>query len=60
MATSSFERKIVITDSKSVKKIVKIMSDERPKGRVSNRPFSETERRRSEALLNRCPLRSHR
>lgn len=60
MATSSFERKIVITDPRSIEKLAKIMADDRPKGRISNHPFSETERRRSEALLKRCPLRSRR
>lgn len=31
MATSSFERKIVITDPKSIEKLVKIMADDRRK-----------------------------
>ena len=59
MATSSFERKIVITDPKSIEKLAQILSDERPKERASNHPFSEADRKRSEALLKQCPLRSH-
>lgn len=60
MATSSFERKIVIKDVRTLKRLVKVMSDTTPKEPISSHPFSNDERKRSEELLKRCPLRSPR
>lgn len=60
MATSTFERKIVIKDPKSLKKLAIIMSDDYPAKPLNVKPYSSEERRRSEELLKRCPLRSHR
>lgn len=59
MATSTFERKIMITDSSSLKKIAKVMSAEAPKKSNSVGPFSKKDRDRGEELLMRCQLRSN-
>ena len=60
MATSTFERKIVISDPESLKRLAKVMADNTPKKPISEHPFSNEERKRGEALLKRCPLRSPR
>ena len=59
MATSTFERKIMITDAESLKKIAEVMSAEAPQKAVLTDPFSKKERDRGEELLKRCQLRSH-
>lgn len=51
MATNTFERKIEITDTESLKKLVKLMASESPKQPLSNHPFSTADRDRSEDLL---------
>lgn len=60
MATSTFERKIVISDPESLKRLAKVMADKTPKKPISEHPFSSEERKRGEELLKRCPLRSPR
>lgn len=60
MATNTFERKIVINDPESLARLEKIMADKTPKKPISEHPFSNEERKRGEALLKRCPLRSPR
>ncbi len=60
MATSTFERKIEITDPEAVARLAKLMSDETPSNPISRRPFAKEERDRSEALLKQCLLRSRR
>lgn len=54
MATSTFERKIEITDSASLKKLFDIMNSEAPKKPFSQNPFSDVDRDRSEELLKLC------
>lgn len=58
MATSTFERKIVVTDPKAIDKLSKIMSDETPSKPITRSSFSSEKRVRGEALLKQCPLRS--
>ena len=60
MATSTFERKIVITNPESLQRLEQIMADETPKKSISEHPFSSEDRKRGEALLKQCPLRSPR
>ena len=58
MATSTFEREITITDSKSVERLRKLMSNETPRKPISARPSTRENTIRSEAILKRCPLHS--
>ncbi len=60
MATSTFERKIEITNPDAIARLTRVMSDETPRNPIYRRPFSREERDRSEALLKQCPLRSQR
>lgn len=58
MATSTFERKIVITDENSIKKLLALMADDVPKKSLSERPYTAAERERSDKLLELCLSRS--
>lgn len=58
MATSTFERKIEIKDSESLKKLIDVMSADVPAKPLSRHPFSDAERDRSEKLLKQCLSRS--
>lgn len=60
MATSTFERKIVINSPESLQKLERIMNDQTPAKPISERPFSYEDRKRGESLLKRCQLRSPR
>lgn len=51
MATNTFERKIELNTSESIKKLSGIMKSEAPVKPLSKHPFSATERDRSERLL---------
>ena len=44
MATSTFERKIEITDPESVKKLISVIEKEAPAKSLSTKPYTETER----------------
>lgn len=54
MATSTFERKIIINNPESLKRLEKVMADQTPKKPISAHPFSSEDRKRGEALLKRC------
>lgn len=58
MATSTFERKIEIKDAESMKKLIDIISADAPAKPLSQHPFSDAERDRSERLLKQCLSRS--
>ena len=60
MATSTFERKIIVNNLESLRRLEKIMADQTPKKPISTHPFSSEDRKRGEALLERCQLHSHR
>lgn len=60
MATSTFERKIVISNPESLQRLERVMADQTPKKPISEHPFSSEDRKRGEALLKRCQLRSPR
>lgn len=58
MATSTFDRRIEITDSESIKKLIAIMEKEAPKNPLSNHPYTNAERKRVELLLKQCISRT--
>ena len=58
MATSTFERKIIINNPEALKRLEKVMADQTPKKPISEHPFSSEDRKRGEALLKRCRLHS--
>lgn len=51
MATNTFERKIELNDSESIRKLATIMASDSPKKPLSEHPFSTAEQDRSEKLL---------
>lgn len=60
MATSTFERKIIINNPESLRRLERVMADQTPKKPISDHPFSSEDRKRGETLLKRCRLRSPR
>ncbi len=58
MATSTFERKIVINDPNSLKKLFDLMSDQTPAKPLAVEPYSAAERKRAELLVKQCLSRS--
>lgn len=54
MATSTFERKIEISNPDDLKKLVKVMTSEVPDIPLSVHPFTAEERNRSDSLLKQC------
>ena len=58
MATSTFERKIEITNPEYAKKLMALMEDRRPVKPLSDRPYTDEERERSVALFKQCLSRS--
>lgn len=58
MATSTFERKIEITDPESIKKLISVIEKDAPAEPLSTKPYTETERERSVSLLRQCLSRS--
>jgi hypothetical protein len=51
MATSTFDRKIVINDDESADNLIKILTADEPKKPSSRHPFSYEDRKRSGELL---------
>ena len=51
MATSTFDRKIELKTTESVKKLMEVMQEDAPVKPLSQHPFSSVERERSERLL---------
>lgn len=58
MATSTFDRKIEITDPEAVKKLYTIMMADVPDKPLSEHPYTEEDRERSVRLLRQCLSRS--
>lgn len=58
MSTSTFDRKIEISDPESVMKLVAVMAKDAPKKPLSEHPYTADERERSDKLLRRCLSRS--
>lgn len=55
MATSSFDRKIEITDIDSLKRLIDVMNADSPQP-ISQHPFSDNDRRKGELLLDQWLL----
>ena len=53
MATSTFERKIEISDPDALEKLVKVMAMDLPEKPLSERPYTSEEREQSDELLRR-------
>ncbi|MEF9895527.1 MAG: hypothetical protein RR843_07100 [Clostridia bacterium] len=51
MATSTFERKIVISDTASQKRLMRVLNSNAPAKPLAKPPFSAAERNRSERRL---------
>lgn len=60
MATSTFERKIIISSPEGLQRLEKVMADQTPKKPISENHFSSEDRKRGEALLKQCQLCSPR
>lgn len=58
MATSTFERRIEISDDESLKRLFHVIATDAPAKPLSEHPFSEGERNRSERLLKQFLSRS--
>lgn len=58
MPTSTFERKIEISNPKYAKKLMELMDDERPVEPLSDCPYTDKERKRSVTLFAQCLNRS--
>ena len=59
MATSTFERKIEISNVEDVKRLIQVISSDAPKKPLSTNPYGSEERKRSESLLKQCLSRSN-
>lgn len=60
MATSTFDRKIELTDVESVKKLLKVMNEDVSKKPLSKHPYTDKEREQSEWLIKQLLSRSRR
>ena len=60
VATNTFERKIEITDPRSVENLMDILQDERPARSISEHPYSAAERERGGQLFKQFLSRSQR
>lgn len=58
VATSTFERKIVIEDAASREKLRQVFESEEPAHKLTKPLFSTEERKQSERLLAQCLIRS--
>lgn len=58
MATSTFERKIEITDSEALIRLLKIMSDETPRKPITLASNFYEKHVKIEKILKQCPRRS--
>ena len=58
MATSSFDRRLEVTDVESAKRLISIMGKDAPTPSLSNHPYTQQERERSAVLLKECLSRS--
>lgn len=52
MATSTFDRKIEINSIKSINELVHILSDKEKPEPLSDHPYSDTERKKGDELLD--------
>ena len=59
MATSTFERKIEISNVDDVKRLIQVIGSDAPKKSLATHPYDSEERKRSESLLKQCLSRSN-
>ena len=59
MATSTFERKIEISNVDDVKRLIQVLGSDAPKKSLATHPYDSEERKRSESLLKQCLSRSN-
>ena len=59
MATSTFERKIEISNVDDVKRLIQVLGSDEPKKSLATHPYDSEERKRSESLLKQCLSRSN-
>lgn len=59
MATSTFERKIEISNVDDVKRLIQVLGSDAPKKSLATHPYDSEERKRSELLLKQCLSRSN-
>ncbi len=60
MATSTFDKRMIVTNPKSVEKVYKILTSENRDKPINKELFSPAERVRSEQVLTRCLSHSKR
>ena len=60
MATSTFDKHMIVTNPKSVKKLYRILTSEKRDKPINKELFSPSERVRSEQILKQCLSRSKR
>ena len=60
MATSTFDRNLVITDPESIKKLLEVMKDDAPIKPLTDHLYTAAERERGEKILKQCLSRSKR
>ena len=58
MATSTFTRKIEITDPESVKKLISVIEKKTSADPIATKPYDSEERKKSVLLLRQCLSRS--
>lgn len=58
MTTNTFERKIQISDTEALKRLVDIMTSPTPEKSLSEHPYTAVDRERGEQLLKQCLSRS--
>lgn len=51
MATNTFDRRIKLNTTESVKRLMKVMQEDAPAKPLSQHPFSSAEREKAEFLL---------
>ncbi len=60
MATSTFDKRMIVTNPESVEKLYQILTSEKRDKPINKELFSPSERVRSEQILTRCLSRSKR
>ena len=58
VATSTFKRKIEITDPESVLKLIEVMGEDTPAKALADQPYTQEKRERSALLLKQCLSRT--
>lgn len=54
MAMNTFERKIQISDTEALKRLINVVISEAPEKSLSEHPYTAVDRERGEQLLKQC------